>query len=153
MFKNKNLIILATIFMLFNVKNIYADNIECQNESNKITCDYEISTKNKNASDIGTYNINLNLIKIKKVNGIINGNMTISANLCENDLQVRINEKIQIAQSAKKQGYNFPLYLHKEVIVANFCIKVVIDNCIDSCGDLIRLEGNISPIMIMENRS
>ena len=54
MFKNKNLIILATIFMLFNVKNIYADNIECQNESNKITCDYEISTKNKNASDIGT---------------------------------------------------------------------------------------------------
>jgi len=153
MLKNKNLIILATIFILFNVKNIYADDIKCKNESNKITCDYEISTKNKNASDIGTYNINLNLIKIKKVNGIINGNMTISANLCEDTLQVRINEKIQIAQSAKKQGYNFPLYLHKKVIVANFCIKVVIDNCIDSCGDLIRLEGNISPIMIMEKRS
>jgi hypothetical protein len=153
MLKNKNLIILTALFMLFNVKNVHADNIECKKESNKITCDYEISTKNKNASDIGTYNINLNLIKIKKVNGIINGNMTISANLCENDLQVRINEKIQIAQSAKKQGYNFPLYLHKKVIVANFCIKVVIDNCIDSCGDLIRLEGNISPIMIMEKRS
>ena len=36
MFKNKNLIILATIFILFNVKNIYADNIECQNKSNKL---------------------------------------------------------------------------------------------------------------------
>ena len=139
--------------MLFNVKNIYADNIECQNESNKITCDYEISTKNKNASDIGTYNINLNLIKIKKVNGIINGNMTISANLCESDLQIRINEKIQIAQSSENQSYNFPLYLHKKAIVANFCIKLLIENCIDSCGDLIRLEGNISPIMKMEKRS
>ena len=153
MLKNKNLIILSTLFILVNIKNVYANNIECKNESKNITCNYEISTENNNSSDLGTYNINISLIKIKEVNGIINGNMIISANLCKNDSKIRINEKIQIAQSSENQSYNFPLYLHKKAIVANFCIKLLIENCIDSCGDLIRLEGNISPIMKMEKRS
>ena len=110
MLKNKNLIILTTLFILFNIKNIYANNIECKNESKNITCNYEISTENNNSSDLGTYNINISLIKIKEANGIINGNMTISANLCKNDSKIRINEKIQIAQSSENQSYIF-LYI------------------------------------------
>ena len=153
MFKNKNLIIFISMFLLLNIKNSYSNNIECINESENIICNYEITTENNNASDLGTYNININLIKIKKITGIINGNMLISAGLCKEELKTRAKEKIQIAQSLKKQSYNFPLFLHKKAIIADFCVNLVIDNCIDSCGDLIRLEGNISAIMKMEQRN
>ncbi|MBT3938128.1 MAG: hypothetical protein HOF44_00300, partial [Pelagibacterales bacterium] len=116
MFKNKNLIIFISMFLLLNIKNSYSNNIECVNESENIICNYEITTENNNASDLGTYNININLIKIKKITGIINGNMLISAGLCKEELKTRAKEKIQIAQSLKKQSYNFPLFLHKKAI-------------------------------------
>ena len=75
MFKNKNLIIFISMFLLLNIKNSYSNNIECINESENIICNYEITTENNNASDLGTYNININLIKVKNITGIINGNM------------------------------------------------------------------------------
>ncbi len=152
MLKNKKIIILITLFLLFNIKNSYSNNLQCKNESKNIICNHEISVQNNNASNLGTYNININLIKIKEIAGIVNGNMIISAGLCEKDLKIRVKEKIQISQSSKKQGYNFPLYLHKKVIIADFCVRLEIENCIDRCGDLIRLEGMISPIMQMEQR-
>jgi hypothetical protein len=152
MLKNKKIIILITLFLLFNIKNSYSNNLQCKNESKNIICNHEINVQNNNASNLGTYNININLIKIKEIAGIVNGNMIVSAGLCEKDLKIRVKEKIQISQSSKKQRYNFPLYLHKKVIIADFCVRLKIENCIDRCGDLIRLEGIISPIMQMEQR-
>jgi hypothetical protein len=152
MLKNKKIIILITLFLLFNIKNSYSNNLQCKNESKNIICNHEISVQKNNASNLGTYNININLIKIKEIAGIVNGNMIVSAGLCEKDLKIRVKEKIQISQSSKKQGYNFPLYLHKKTIIADFCVRLKIENCIDRCGDLIRLEGIISPIMQMEQR-
>ena len=40
--------------------------------------------------------------------------MSISAGLCSDALEKRVEEKIQISQDLKNQSYNFPLYLHKK---------------------------------------
>jgi len=152
MLKLMNLIILFSILLFIIAKNSYSNNIECTNKLNDIVCNYIISVQKSNASDLGTYNININLIKIKEISGVLNANMTVSAGLCNEDLKIRVKEKIQIAQSLKHQSYNFPLYLHKKVIIADFCVKLLMNNCIDTCGDLIRLEGMISPIMQMQKR-
>ena len=143
-------IIIYTLCLVASISN--SNNLECKNEMNSIICDYIISVQKNNASDLGTYNININMIKIKEIAGIFNANMSISAGLCDNVLETRIKEKIQIAQSLNNQGYNFPLYLHKKDIIADFCVELLIDNCIDTCGDIIRLEAILSPIMQMQQR-
>mgnify|MGYP000697586727 CR=1 FL=1 len=143
-------IIIYTLCLVTSISN--SNNLECKNEMNGIICDYIISVQKNNASDLGTYNININMIKIKEIEGIFNANMSISAGLCDNVLETRIKEKIQIAQSLNNQGYNFPLYLHKKDIIADFCVELLIDNCIDTCGDIIRLEAILSPIMQMQQR-
>ena len=143
-------IIIYTLCLVTSISN--SNNLECKNEMNGIICDYIISVQKNNASDLGTYNININMIKIKEIAGIFNANMSISAGLCDNVLETRIKEKIQIAQSLNNQGYNFPLYLHKKDIIADFCVELLIDNCIDTCGDIIRLEAILSPIMQMQQR-
>ena len=48
--------------------------------------------------------------------------------------------------------FSAEMYSQKKVIIADFCVRLKIENCIDRCGDLIRLEGIISPIMQMEQR-
>jgi len=143
-------IIIYTLCLVTSISN--SNNLECKNEMNGIICDYIISVQKNNASDLGTYNININMIKIKEIAGIFNANMSISAGLCDNVLETRIKEKIQIAQSLNNQSYNFPLYLHKKDIIADFCVELLIDNCIDTCGDIIRLEAILSPIMQMQQR-
>ena len=143
-------IVTLSVFFISNI--LYADNLDCKNESNDIACNYIISTKKNNASDLGTYNININIIKIKDLSGVFNSNMSISAGLCSDSLEKRVEEKIQISQALKNQSYNFPLYLHKKKIEADFCVELLIDNCIDTCGDLIRLEAILSPIMQMQQR-
>jgi hypothetical protein len=126
--------------------------LDCKNEGNDIVCNYIISIEKNNASDLGTYNININIIKIKEIPGIFNSDMSINAGLCSEPLETRVKEKIQIAQSLKNQSYNFPLYLHKKGIVADFCVELLVDNCIDTCGDVISLEAILSPIMQMQQR-
>jgi hypothetical protein len=143
-------LIIYTLCLVTSISN--SNNLECKNEMNGIICDYIISVQKNNASDLGTYNININMIKIKEIAGIFNANMSISAGLCDNVLETRIKEKIQIAQSLNNQSYNFPLYLHKQDIIADFCVELLIDNCIDTCGDIIRLEAILSPIMQMQQR-
>lgn len=143
-------LIIYTLCLVTSISN--SNNLECKNEMNGIICDYIISVQKNNASDLGTYNININMIKIKEIAGIFNANMSISAGLCDNVLETRIKEKIQIAQSLNSQSYNFPLYLHKQDIIADFCVELLIDNCIDTCGDIIRLEAILSPIMQMQQR-
>ena len=144
--------LIVTLSVIFISNILHADNLECKNESNGIACNYIISTKNNNASDLGTYNMNINIIKIKDLSGIFNSNMSISAGLCSDSLEKKVEEKIQISQALKHQSYNFPLYLHKKNIEADFCVNLLIDNCIDTCGDLIRLEAILSPIMQMQQR-
>jgi len=144
------LMVTLSVFLICNI--LYADNLDCKNKSNDIACNYIISTKKNNASDLGTYNININIIKIKNLSGIFNSNMSISAGLCSHSLEKRVEEKIQISQALKHQSYNFPLYLHKKKIEADFCVELLIDNCIDRCGDIIRLEAILSPIMQMQKR-
>ena len=144
------LILALSVFFISNI--LHADKLDCKNDSNDIACNYIISTKKNNASDLGTYNININIIKIKDISGIFNSNMSISAGLCSDSLEKRVEEKIQISQALKHQSYNFPLYLHKKNIEADFCVNLLIDNCIDTCGDLIRLEAILSPIMQMQQR-
>ena len=122
-------LIIYTLCLVTSISN--SNNLECKNEMNGIICDYIISVQKNNASDLGTYNININMIKIKEIAGIFNANMSISAGLCDNVLETRIKEKIQIAQSLNNQSYNFPLYLHKQDIIADFCVELLIDNCID----------------------
>ena len=143
-------IVTLSVFFISNI--LYADNLYCKNESNDIACNYIISTKKNNASDLGTYNININIIKIKDLSGIFNSNMSISAGLCSDSLEKKAEEKIQIAQALKHQSYNFPLYLHKKKIEADFCVEILVDNCIDTCADVIKLEATLSPIMQMQQR-
>ena len=146
----KSLIISSIILLSFNIS--YANNLNCKNEVNDIVCNYIISIEKNNASDLGTYNININIIKIKEIPGIFNSDMSINAGLCSEPLETRVKEKTQIAQSLKNQSYNFPLYLHKKGIVADFCVELLVDNCIDTCGDVISLEAILSPIMQMQQR-
>ena len=40
----------------------------------------------------------------------------------------------------------------KKKIEADFCVELLIDNCIDTCGEVIRLEAILSPIMQMQQR-
>ena len=87
-------IVTLSVFFISNI--LYADNLDCKNKSNDITCNYIISTKKNNASDLGTYNININLIKIKDLSRIFNSNMSISAGLCSDALEKRVEKKIQI---------------------------------------------------------
>ena len=146
----KSLIVSSIILLSFNIS--YANNLDCKNEGNDIVCNYIISIEKNNASDLGTYNININIIKIKEISGIFSSDMSINAGLCSESLETRVKEKIQIAQSLKNQSYNFPLYLHKKGIVADFCVELLVDNCIDTCGDVISLEAILSPIMQMQQR-
>ena len=146
----KSLIVSSIILLSFNIS--YANNLDCKNEGNDVVCNYIISIEKNNASDLGTYNININIIKIKEIPGIFNSDMSINAGLCSESLETRVKEKIQIAQSLKNQSYNFPLYLHKKEIVADFCVKLLVENCIDTCGDVISLEAILSPIMQMQQR-
>ena len=146
----KLLIYSYTILIYSNI--LHANNLECKNELNDIACNYIISVKKNNASDLGTYNININLIKIKEISGIFNSNMSINAGLCSESLETRVQEKVQITQALKQQSYNFPLYLYKKEIVADFCVELLVNNCIDTCGDVIRLEAVLSPIMQMQQR-
>lgn len=144
--------LIVTLSVIFVSNILHADNLDCKNESNEITCNYIINTKKNNASDLGTYNMNINIIKIKDLSGIFNSNMSISAGLCSDSLEKRVEEKIQIPQALKYQSYNFPLYLHKKKIEADFCVELLVDNCIDTCADVIRLEAILSPIMQMQQR-
>ena len=146
----KSLIVSSIILLSFNIS--YANNLDCKNEGNDVVCNYIISIEKNNASDLGTYNININIIKIKEIPGIFNSDMSINAGLCSEPLETRVKEKTQIAQSLKNQSYNFPLYLHKKGIVADFCVELLVDNCIDTCGDVISLEAILSPIMQMQQR-
>ena len=50
--------------------------------------------------------------------------MSINAGLCSKPLETRVKEKVQITQSLINQSYNFPLYLHKKEIVADFCVSL-----------------------------
>jgi hypothetical protein len=151
MIKIIKLVIFSFIIIFFN-KITYANNLECKNKINDISCNYIISVQKNNASDLGTYNINVNIIKILDISGIFNANMSISTGLCSENLAISVKEKVQIAQALKNQSYNFPLYLHKKEIIADFCVELLIDNCIDTCGDVIRLEAILSPIMQMQQR-
>ena len=78
--------------------------------------------------------------------------MSINAGLCTQPLETRVKEKVQITQSLINQSYNFPLYLHKKEIVADFCVELLVENCIDTCSDVISLEAILSPIMQMQQR-
>ena len=144
--------LIVTLLVIFISNILHADNLDCINKSSDIACNYIISTKNNNASDLGTYNMNINIIKIKDLSEFFYSNMSISAGLCSDSLEKKVEEKIQISQDLKHQSYNFPLYLHKKKIEADFCVELLIDNCIDTCEDLIRLEAILSPIMQMQQR-
>ena len=146
----KSLIISSVILFISNIS--YANNLDCKNEENDIVCNYIISIEKNNASDLGTYNININITKIKEIPGIFNSDMSINAGLCSKPFETRVKEKVQITQSLINQSYNFPLYLHKKEIVADFCVELLVENCIDTCGDVISLEAILSPIMQMQQR-
>ena len=65
MFKIIKLLAISYIILLSS--NIsYANNLDCKNKENDIACNYIISIQKNNASDLGTYNININIIKINK---------------------------------------------------------------------------------------
>ena len=59
-FNMYKLILALSVFFISNI--LHADNLDCKNDSNDIACNYIISTKKNNASDLGTYNININII-------------------------------------------------------------------------------------------
>ena len=154
MLKNKifyiNLIIFISSVMIYKVSS--SSEINCNKIVSEIECNYKIEVNSQNASDLGTYNISITLTKIKKINGIFNGKMLINSGLCGGKLSTVLDENMQIAQAHESHGYNFPLFLHREKIEADFCIKIIVKNCIDSCGDLISLNANLSPIMKMQRR-
>ncbi len=154
MIKNK-IIYLMIVFLFLSfymLKFSNASEINCHTQNTNIECEYKIAVNSQNASDLGTYNIAINLNKIKKINGVFNGKMYIDSGECDSPLKNVMQENIQIAQAHDNHGYNFPLFLHKGEIEADFCVKIVIKNCIDSCGDLISLTANLSPIMKMQRR-
>jgi len=143
--------ILFFIFII-NIKLIYGTEINCSNQKSDIECNYKIEVNSENASDLGTYNIAITLNKIKQISGVFNGKMYINSGKCGTKLKNVLEENIQIAQAHDNHGYNFPLFLHKKKIEADFCVKILIKNCIDSCAELISLKANLSPIMQMQRR-
>jgi len=143
--------ILFFIFII-NIKLIYGTEINCSNQKSDIECNYKIEVNSENASDLGTYNIAIKLNKIKQISGVFNGKMYINSGKCGTKLKNVLEENIQIAQAHDNHGYNFPLFLHKKKIEADFCVKILIKNCIDSCAELISLKANLSPIMQMQRR-
>ena len=143
--------ILFFIFII-NIKLIYGTEINCSNQKSDIECNYKIEVNSENASDLGTYNIAIRLNKIKQISGVFNGKMYINSGKCGTKLKNVLEENIQIAQAHDNHGYNFPLFLHKKKIEADFCVKILIKNCIDSCAELISLKANLSPIMQMQRR-
>ncbi len=154
MMKHK-MIYLMTVFLFLSfymIKFSNASDINCNIQKTNIDCNYKIEVNSDNASDLGTYNISINLNKIKKINGVFNGEMYINSGICGSTLKNVMQENIQIAQAHDNHGYNFPLFLHRGEIEADFCVKILIKNCIDSCGDLISLDANLSPIMKMQRR-
>ncbi len=153
--KIKNTFCLTSIlFFIFiiNIKLIYGTEINCSNQKSDIECNYKIEVNSENASDLGTYNIAIRLNKIKQISGVFNGKMYINSGKCGTKLKNVLEENIQIAQAHDNHGYNFPLFLHKKKIEADFCVKILIKNCIDSCAELISLKANLSPIMQMQRR-
>jgi len=142
--------ILVIIFII-NIKLSDGTEVNCYKKSD-IECDYKIKVNSENASNLGTYNIAITLNKIKQINGVFNGKMYINSGKCGTELKNVLEENIQIAQSHDNHGYNFPLFLHREKIEADFCVKILIKNCIDSCAELISLKANLSPIMQMQRR-
>ena len=153
--KIKNTFYLTSIlFFIFimNIKLIYGTEINCSNQKSDIECNYKIEVNSENASDLGTYNIAIRLNKIKQISGVFNGKMYINSGKCGTKLKNVLEENIQIAQAHDNHGYNFPLFLHKKKIEADFCVKILIKNCIDSCAELISLKANLSPIMQMQRR-
>jgi len=145
--------LLICVFIIFFINKIsFANNLDCSNKAKDIKCNHIISIQKNNSSDLGTYNININIIKIKELSGIFIANMNVSAGLCSENLETRIEEIVQITQALKYQSYNFPLYLHRKEIEADFCVELLINNCIDTCGDVIKLEAILSPIMQMQQR-
>ena len=153
--KIKNTFCLTSIlFFIFiiNIKLIYGTEINCSNQKSDIECNYKIEVNSENASDLGTYNIAIKLNKIKQISGVFNGKMYINSGKCGTKLKNVLEENIQIAQAHDNHGYNFPLFLHKKKIEADFCVKILIKNCIDSCAELISLKANLSPIMQMQRR-
>ena len=145
--------LLICVFIVFSINKIsFANNLECSNKEKDIKCNNIISIQKNNASDLGSYNLNINIIKVKELSGIFNANMNISAGLCSENLEIRMEEIIQIPQALKYKSYNFPLYLHRKKIEEDFCVELLINNCIDTCGDVIKLEAILSPIMQMQQR-
>ena len=154
MFKNKIFHIIAIIFIFICTfsKVLKSSEVNCVNIESNIECNYKIEVNSKNTSDLGTYNISILLSKIKKINGVFNGKMSINSGLCGTKLITVLEENMQIAQANNNHGYNFPLYLHRKKIEADFCVKIMVKNCIDSCGELISLSAQLSPIMQMQGR-
>jgi len=144
-------IVLLIIFTI-NIKLSNGTEVNCSNQKSNIECDYKIKVNSENASNLGTYNIAITLNKIKQISGVFNGKMYINSGKCGTKLKNVLEENIQIAQAHDNHGYNFPLFLHKKKIEADFCIKILIKNCIDSCAELISLKANLSPIMQMQRR-
>ena len=154
MFKNKifHIILIIFIFICTLSKGLKSSEINCRNVESNIECNYKIKVNSENTSDLGTYNISILLTKIKNINGIFNGKMSINSGLCGTKLTKVLEENMQIAQAHNNHGYNFPLFLHKEKIEADFCVKLIVKNCIDRCGELISLSAQLSPIMKMQRR-
>tara|TARA_B100000686_G_scaffold93040_2_gene99451 strand:- start:353 stop:817 length:465 start_codon:yes stop_codon:yes gene_type:complete len=146
------LTILLFITFIINISLLNGTELNCSSQKSNIVCDYKIEVNSENASNLGTYNIAISLNKIKQINGVFNGEMYINSGKCGTKLQNVLKENIQIAQAHDNHGYNFPLFLHREIIEADFCVKILIKNCIDSCGELISLKANLSPIMKMQRR-
>jgi len=149
-FSLKYLLAILYIFAFTGIS--FGNEINCDTLDTNIECNYLIEVNSENISDLGTYNISILFNKIKEIKGVFNGKMHINAGLCGSNLKNIITENVQIAQTHNNHGYNFPVTLHKQKIEANFCISVLMNNCIDSCSELINLKVNISPIMKMKGR-
>lgn len=64
--------LLKYVFIFICISKIsFANNLECINEENDIVCNHIIGIKKNNASDLGTYNININIIKIRELSGFL----------------------------------------------------------------------------------
>jgi len=151
----KNTFYLTSILffiLIINIKLLYGTEADCSKNESDIECNYKIEVNSENASNLGTYNISITLNKIKQINGVFNGKMFINSGKCGTKLKNVLEENIQIAQAHNNHGYNFPLFLHRKKIKADFCVKILIKNCIDSCAELISLKANLSPIMQMQRR-
>ncbi len=110
-------------------------------------CGFEIRGGGPGASDLGIYNVRVQLERFSPTTGSASLTVGIDASRCGEPTRRYIEEPVRFADAETTLKFNFPLLLHASEADGNFCVRVVVFGCGNDCTGQFGLTVGESAVM------